>query len=312
MKKRFLTVLAIYFLLCSVLVPLPARAAGVNLAEKCSLELDYSNNGVGFADLEVKIFRVAEFSADGSYALRAPFDGFPVRIHGITSQKEWRDAANTLAAYIAAEKIPAAKTEITDETGTVAFSGLETGIYLVLGIDGETDEGTYHFENFCVFLPTPQPDGSQNYHVVAKPKSSFAPKPGEPGEVEFQVVKLWKDAGNQDKRPTGITVDILKNGVVQETVRLDADNNWTYTWTAPEGEDIWTVVEKDVPDAYTVVIGVSGTTFTLTNSRPTPPKPGGGTPTTGDTFPLRPWLTAMCLSGIGLMAFGILFKRKRG
>ena len=29
---------------------------------------------------------------------------------------------------------------------------------------------TYSFENFCVFLPTPQDDDTLNYHVAAKPK----------------------------------------------------------------------------------------------------------------------------------------------
>ena len=312
MKKRLLCILTILVLLCTCAAPLSARGAElVDPDRKCSLKLDYSSEGIGFADLDIQIYRVAAFSADGSYGLCEPFSSLPVKIHGITSQKEWRDAANTLAAYAASQGIAPTRTERTDETGSVLFDDLQTGIYLILGVNAATEDGIYLFESFCSFLPRPRDDGSLSYHLTAKPKNAYTPKPEEPEEVEYHVVKLWKDTGDQTHRPDSITVDILKNGVLQETVTLSAANNWTYSWTAPEGDDVWTVVETDVTDGYTVVISLNGTAFNITNSRPVHPDPGGGDgPTTGDTFPLRTWLMTMCASGILLMVFGILFKRK--
>lgn len=311
MKNRLLRIVAILLLVCAVL-PLTASAwESVDVTHPCSLALTYSKNEDVFPDQLIQVHRVAEIYADGSYALTEPFNTYPVNIQRIQSKEDWKKAADTLAAYIAADQIqPTAKHE-TDQNGNVMFSNLETGIYLVLGLNVKNDKGTYQFENFCVFLPTPVEDGTLDYDVSAKPKSSFTPKPQEPEQTEYKVTKLWKDSGVQSKRPTKVTVDILKDGTVQETVTLNSGNNWTYSWKAPADGATWTVVEKDVPDEYTVVITNSGTSFTITNSRS---PSGGNTPPakTGDTFPLRTWLLVMNVSGMLLIVLGLAAKRRRG
>lgn len=308
MRKQLIRVLIMLILISVTLHPLDAFAAEtVDLTRKGSLELDYSTYGDGFSGLEIRIFRVAEMYADGGYGLIAPFDRLPMKIHGITSQREWQDAANTFASYITAQQIQPSKTVLTDRTGKVSFQELQTGIYLVMGVTAEKNNAVYKFENFCVFLPRPQSDGTYDYDLEAKPKSSVTQKPEKPEETKYRVVKLWKDTGIRNQRPKSVTVSILKNGRVQETVLLNADNDWTYSWSAPAGKDVWAVVEKDVPDSYTVVIRESGNIFTITNFRPAPE---GQPPKTGDTFALRQWLTVMSLSGMLLIAIGILQKRK--
>ena len=301
---RLLILLILVFLLVQPMAVMASES--VDTSQDCTLTLEYSSNGSAFSDLDISVYRIAEIYPNGEYALIAPFDTLPVKIHSISSQKEWRDTANTLAAYIASQQIPATQTVTTTAEGISRFSQLETGLYLVLGVSIETTTHTYQFENFCTFLPRPQPNGTQVYDVVAKPKYSLSEKPDKPVDITWQVMKLWKDAGIQSARPDQITVDILKNQVLQETVVLNEKNNWTYSWTAPDGEDTWHVVEKDVPEAYSVVITKSGTVFSITNSRPAP---GGNPPKTGDTFALRPFLILLSMSGMMLMILGILKKR---
>ena len=50
--------------------------------------------------------------------------------------------------------------------------------------------------------------------------------------IEVSVVKEWKDANNQDgKRPESVLVQLYADGsAVGDPIRLNADNNWTYTW----------------------------------------------------------------------------------
>lgn len=308
MRKIRFCILTLLLLVCTLLQPMAAYAEQVDATRQCSLELEYSSDGWGFHGLEIRLYRVAEMYADGNDTLVEPFHKLPVKIHGVTSQKEWRDAANTLAAYITAEQLEPTAAGITDSAGKVTFENLQTGIWLVMGTSAETEEKIYRFENFCVFLPTPQPDGSLQYDMQAKPKHSVIPKPDIPEEVRYQVTKLWKDAGIRSKRPRNVTVAILKNGVRQETVVLNAENDWTYSWLAPEGNDLWTVVEMDVPEDYTVVIHTSGRNFTITNARSAPSEEP---PKTGDTFAMGPWLLLMSLSGLILMALGIVQNRRR-
>lgn len=308
MKKHTLRIMTLFFVACLLCQPLSVCAAeSLDVNRECSLLLEYSSNDNVFSGTEVKIYRVAELYADGDYALIAPFDQIPVNIHGITSQKEWQDAANTLAAYITAQQIQPTAAALTDSAGKAHFEDLQTGIYLVLGITVENDTAYYRFENFCVFLPRPQSDGSYDYHLEAKPKSTLDTKPSEPEEEDFQVVKLWKDTGIRNQRPKSITVAILKNGAHYKTLQLSKENDWSATWSAPAGKDRWTVIEKDVPDPYKVVITESRGVFTITNSRPAPQ---GEPPKTGDSFALGPWLGVMSVSGFLLIAWGILQKRK--
>lgn len=300
MKKR------IYFCLCALAIlgcllrPVGVMAAPLEVERPCSLKLHYTQQGIGFQNLEVRIYRVAEAFVDGTFELISPFSGYPANIHGISSQTEWRIVAATLNAYIAAYQVQPTFTQKTDDGGTAAFTGLETGLYLVSGAVAEHESGTYLFDSFMVYLPAPQEDGSFRYDVEAKPKcSDYTPA------TEYQVVKLWKDSGYANNRPASVTVDILKDGVLQKTQVLSAENNWTYTWKVPDGKGVWTVVEKDVPDAYTVTIHSHETTFMITNTHTVP----GSAPQTGDTS--VPWLymVTMCLSGFVLLFLGMRGRR---
>ena len=307
MRKPLRTLLTALLLFCMLCQPLSVQAAHtLDPSRICSLTLDYS----GVSGLEIDIHQIAAYAPDGTYALTGPFAGYPVKIHNITSQKEWRDVASTLVAYIAADGIAPLAADITDEAGFAHFSGLSQGLYLVLGVGAENAESSFTFENFCVFLPTPQDDGTLEYDVTAKPKHIHSPPPDEPKVTRYQVTKLWNDTHANHKRPNGVTVDILRNGAVYETVSLRPDNNWTYGWEVEENKGLWTVVEKDVPDGYTVVITSEKNSFTITNTYPTTP-PGTPPPQTGDDFPLTQLLLIMAISGLSLVALGIWYKRNK-
>lgn len=303
MKNVHFRGLTILLLVLTLLQPASVLAAEtIDTDRSCSMELQYSKDGISFPGLSVQIYRVAEVDEYGNHDLLPPFDTIPAKMYGIQSQKEWRDAANTMVAYIVANQIKPDQTATTDALGTVKFSNLETGLYLIQGVIAENGTGVYQFENFFVYLPTPQSDGSQKYDVTAKPKcTSYQPK------YDYQVTKLWKDQGIKNQRPKQVTVDILKNGILQESVVLSDENNWTYAWETLDGNGSWTVVEKDVPASYQVTITVSGSSFTITNYRAAP---AGVPPKTGDSFALRPWLMVMILSGFFLIACGVLQKRR--
>lgn len=301
MRKTMIRLMTV--LLIILMMPISALAAQ---EDDCSLTLFYSKEGTAFPGLEIEIYRVAKILPDGDCELVDPFRVYPVKVNGITSQKEWRDTANTLAAYIAADGISPSYRAVTDDTGTARFPNVVSGLYLVRGITKNTEKGLCSFENFMIFLPTPQADGSFDHDVEAKPKGTFTPVL--PVEQEFKIVKLWKDSGYTSSRPLSIEVEIYKNGIFQETVILNRDNNWTYTWKAPAGNDEWTVVERNVPRGYKVVITTTGFVFTITNTRTAPPS---APPGTGDTFLLIPLLYVMCISGFLLVVLGIWHERKR-
>lgn len=304
MKKPILPLVLLIIICFATVCPFPVHAiTPLDPTAEASLTLHYQKDDVAFADLPIGIYRVAEAFPDGSFDLIEPFSSYPIDIYGITRQEQWQYVAQTLYSYIVADQVAPDREAKTDTDGIASFSDLETGLYFVREVVAENTRGTYVFNQFMVYVPTPQPDGSYGYAVEAKPKCiSFVPK------TQYTVTKLWRDSGNQSARPDAVTVDIYKDGALQETQILSDDNNWSYTWyVSADDYGKWTVTERSVPDPYKVTIRENGNTFSIINTRKSQPQ----TPQTGDSFTPLPWIAAMCFSGVMLLILGIYSRRRR-
>jgi len=304
MKKRILICLWAVLLCLGTLLPCRVRAAEpLNPDAEASLTLYYQKDGKVFPNLQIQIYRVAEVFADGTYQLVKPFSAYPVSIHNITAQSQWDHVATTLVSYLVADGVEPDRVGQTDGEGTVRFDGLQTGLYLVRQAVAEDKEGTYIFKRFMVYLPTPQPDESLDYHVEAKPKcTEFRPN------TKYTVRKLWQDSGNEANRPRDIQVGIYKDGVLRETQVLSAANQWSYTWyVSTEDLGQWTVKEQSVPEPYQVTVRQNENIFSIINTYEGEPGP----PPTGDSFTPLPWILGLCGSGILLLLLGIYGRRRK-
>ena len=94
--------------------------------------------------------------------------------------------------------------------------------------------------------------------------------------VSRQVIKLWEDKGYEENRPAEITVELLADGQVYDTVVLNADNHWMYQWNGLDKDTVWSIKEVAVPENYNSVITAEGSVFVITNTYTppyTPPEP---------------------------------------
>lgn len=92
--------------------------------------------------------------------------------------------------------------------------------------------------------------------------------PGDPdsGKAELRVLKVWEDNDNAaGVRPGSVTVDLLRNGELYDTVELSAGNNWRHTWTGLSKTAQWQVVEREQAN-YTVSVSTGGVTQVITNT----------------------------------------------
>lgn len=294
MKKRILPI----FCLLLILLTLPVSAQ----KEETVLKLCYQRENTVFPGLQVGIYQVAELLSDGNYQLLKPYDAASLNLDEITQQTQWQQVAETVFSTIVANGIAPDQMAVTDEAGVAAFSGLKKGLYYVQEVVADNEEGTYVFNQFMVYLPTPNLDGTYDYQVEANPKClEFMPK------TQYTVTKLWQDQGNSQDRPKEVVVDIYWNGVLQETQTLSAQNNWSYTWSvSADQQSGWTVAERDVPEHYKVKVKKNDNTFSIINTRPGKPKP----PQTGDTFNPMPLVMIMCISGVLLVILGVYGRRR--
>ena len=91
-------------------------------------------------------------------------------------------------------------------------------------------------------------------------------------ESQRTVRKIWSD-GNANHAGETVTVNLLKDGELDQSQVLSAANGWVYTFDRLAEGHTWTVEEAAVPEGYTVSYQTVGTTTTITNTRNTPVEP---------------------------------------
>ena len=315
MAQRRMGIMALLLCFCLCFASICAGAASTEDAKEpiapqqtCTLTLCYGYDGTAFADVSVRLYRIAEVSADFQYTLTTPFAPSGLILNGVRTNGEWNVIRSTLETLILADGIEPNAAATTDEAGLAHFDGLPTGLYLALVDPIHGDSQDYLFDSALIALPGLGQDGLWQYEVAVTAKGAPLP-PIEPDEeLQLKVLKLWKGDEGQSTRPESIQVEIFQDNTLYETVTLSADTGWAYTWTVKNDGASWHVVERNVPAGYTMTVEDRGNSFLITNTFDGPPiRP----PQTGDTANILLYIVLMTISGSMLIILGITGKRKR-
>ena len=323
-RKRTLALLAaVLCLLTSV-----AQAAGsIDLSRKPTLTLTYRDGKTALSSAKFSIYRVADADETGELTVRSEFDEFDLDIRG-KNDRRWREMAQTLESYVLRRELTPADSGKTDKTGMLTFptqgKTLAAGLYLVIGERHTQGGNDYDAEPFFVLLPTQDLENNEwVYDVSANVKFGKTPVPDDGDTVTCKVLKVWDDDGAEDSRPQEITVELLRNGKVYDTVKLSEKNNWRYTWLDLDADARWSVTEKTV-SGYTVSITREGITFVVTNTKKpdrtdtpdTPVKPSNPSKPSSPAKPTLPqtgavwWhVEALALSGLVFLILGALDRK---
>lgn len=224
------------------------------------------------------------------------------------NDERWQAMAQILAREIMLDDpLKPSRSAVTDADGLAAFSEILPGLYLIVGHGIEKDGYVYSTSPF--FANVPEQDlGSNawNYDVVANAK------PGrEPIKADYQVIKVWKDDCHRDQRPEAITLSLICDGEVYDTVTLPHNGAWRYTWEDLETNHQWTVTEKKENGYQDPHVQQEGNTFIVTNTcskTATPTQPDNPTlPQTGQL-----WWPVPVLIAAGLLFVVIGLVRRRG
>jgi len=259
-------------LFAAMLFAAEAMAAGsIDTGRGCTMSVSYRDGDTPIAGAAFSVYRVAAVSESGALSVDEDFSRFGVDIQG-----EEESLAATLEGYVLQGGLTPVSQGKTDAKGFLTFPAgdeiLEPGLYLVLGSRHRQGGAVYDAQPFMVMLPTEDKEsGGWLYDVAVNIKFSKKEEPGA-GTVTRKVLKVWKDAGNEKKRPKEIVVHLLRDGETYDTVTLNATNNWRHTWDNLDNASRWLVVE-DVPSGYTVQITREGITFVVTNTGGKPGNP---------------------------------------
>lgn len=298
--KRSIKALAVVISLFILMIPVYGMAP-VETDRICNVTIEeYPGEGAKF-----RFYKVADADETMIFTLTDTFKPYEetVIVNNIQDQETWAEMAVTLAAYASGDELPYAY-EGTIKDGRCELQ-METGLYLVLSDPVEYKD--YNYKSLPMIITVPKGEGNSadveewEYDFRIEPK--YEKEKVEPKEKTYKVIKQWKD-GDGKRRPASISVNILKNGKVNEKVTLNKSNNWTYTWKAEDDGSEWQVQEVNIPSGYKVSISRNQTTYTILNSYNTPPHTGDET---NNNLPM----ILLCISGAAALISGMILLRSR-
>lgn len=330
MRNKRNAILIMTLLLITCLLPqqiLAKQKAAV--PEAAALTIHYADDEP-LVGAKFNLYQLGTWNDDAeSVQLQEPYDGYGVDVD-LTDTSTWKDASSAFQGFILRDKIqPDAQGKI-DENGFLTFAHLERGAYLIVGQTHVVNESSYHCEPILLMLPAFDGEHWQETVTVEQKYEKEPLSDKEEKADTRKVLKIWTEK-KDEQRPASISIDLLKDGTLYDTVTLSEENQWSHIWSdLPAGHD-WQVAE-DVPKGYKVKVTREGKSFVVTNTKipdGTPekdPEPGtDGTPDqesepeqdgsekTEDTLPLtgQPWVIVAGLfaTGLFLVLLGIVCRR---
>ena len=263
-------------------------------------------------DMEVSLYRVGEFTEQGTFTLTKQYQSYSVSLDH-SSSEEWQAAANTLAQYIARDGVQADVEGVSSSNHTIAFNNLTCGLYLMIGSEKEvSNKGNVEiYTPQVAFIALPDVSTDDPYHIstiMKYEKNDYT-------QTSLHVLKVWKN-DSDNTRPASIQVDLLQkdtdgNTIVFDQQILSDDNQWSYTWNDLSSRYTWNVVETTVPEGYTESSIKEGNTVVLTNTSTTPvieekPTSSNQLPLTGQ---LQWPIPVLVIAGIVFLIIGKACKR---
>jgi hypothetical protein len=324
LKRKIVSLMLGILMVCGVCAQSAGAIDAIATNQAVTLTVAFRQNNKGVEGTTFKLYRVADVSRGGTYTETSEFD-YDVLQDEMSSER-WKAAAETYATYIERDGIQPLDTAVTDTYGKAQFpkyeAKLKPGLYLAVGEAYTAEDGTvYTPEPLIMSLPDRGEDGVWSYDVTAEVKYGVTEPSDTVDDSKLKVVKVWSDDGYESKRPTKVTVQLLRNGKSYQEVTLNEDNNWMYTWTDLDTSYKWSAVEKSVPSGYKVGVTHEGNTYTITNTYKTSSSSSSGSSgsssSSGSSLPNTGmlWWPVSILVVAGLLIFTvgwIRYKKSEG
>lgn len=230
--KRIVCFVFLTLLCCFLPMTLFADSDFMNLVVNCPV-----------SNMQVSLYRVA----DENYNLVDSFSRYSIDL-----KQDVQGAANALENRILMDGIEADTCVTSDSVGNASFTGLESGIYLVVGKEVFQD-GVFYMPQVSLVSLSGDLSVDLKYEMSDKPS-------------RIHVLKVWKK-DNKKSRPKSIEVCLLRSdGIVVDRVVLNSDNQWTYTWDNLSTSYTYSVMETSVPSGYKESCTREKDTIVLTNT----------------------------------------------
>ena len=217
-----------------------------------SITISNEINGNIVSDVTWKAYKIADYGAGGQLIIDSDFSSSNVDFSSLTTREDVANAATTFANIVLSDGV-SIDGQANAISGIAKITGLDQGVYLIVGSNVKIGSKVYSPAPMIVEVITDS-DGV-NVDVAAK----FVYN-----NTAYKVEKLWK--GDDASTHGEVIVELYKDGVLDDTVRLNESNNWKYTWESNDETAVWSVKEKTVIKNYKVSYRNEGSDYVVVNT----------------------------------------------
>ena len=142
------------------------------------------------------------------------------------------------------------------------FDNLDLGLYLVKQTNKVKGYSTIN--SYLITIPKVV-DNKFTYEISSKPKTDILRL------IDINVKKIWNtplsNKNDKENLPQYIEVGLYKDNELISKIKLNKDNNWSYTWEDLEKSDNYDIIEINVPKGYTATYKKVDNTVVITNTK---------------------------------------------
>ena len=286
MVRKFISVFLVACTLLMLPITVCAKGFEADRAGSISVTLTDQDTKEAIGGAELSLYYVATVKLNSKNNLSYTFtDAF----EDCGSYLDDPALSVKLDAFVMDNSVTSEKI-VTDAHGNAVFTNLPLGLYFV---KQTTDVAGYApCRSFLVTLPYKTDDGYV-YDVNASPKTDIAKL------TDITVKKVWNTDAST-KAADSVTVQLLREGVVVETVMLNTENGWQVVFSDMPASDAYSIFEMNIPEGFTATYSQSGYVFTVTNT--------SSLIQTGQLF----WpIPVLAMAGLCLISLGTVVLRKK-
>ena len=245
---------------------IPAAAS----ADSSTVSLICESGSKPVPGMHWSIYRVGENSGD-EFVLTGDFADYPVDLTDLSAEGI-SAAAKTLESFVVGYDLTSLSDSYTDDTGKVTFTSTEPGLYLAVA-EGKKIEHNFYKASPLLFEVKAGDTGENKIFPKMYSNSTLGGT-----STSYTVKKVWVDNDDRSKmRPVYVTVDLYNGGELFDTVTLNEENGWQFSWDDLDPEAEWRVVEREIPVKYDVLIEYNLTQYLIKNTYNPSRKTSGGT-----------------------------------
>lgn len=236
------------------IIPVKADILDFSKLGSVKITLKESNEQTPIEGAELTLYQIAEVKEVNynlTYQLLENLNECNVDLSNLDDQNLISDLEDCLK-----DKELPIRTNLTNKDGISNFEELKLGLYLVKQTNKV--KGYSNIDSFLIAIPTLD-DNTWIYDLESTPKTDII------RVMDLSVKKVWNNVSYNN--PDSVTIELYKDEELIDTVILNEENKWTYTWTDIEKSDKYNVKEINVPENYIDTYRQEDNLFIVTNTK---------------------------------------------